>query len=79
LITYEFIRVSVFAEIENEELVSQSASSEDVKKIDRQIIEGVRFQFVTKPLFSRTKPDSENPFCVTAVFFCIPIRRSRTI
>lgn len=55
-----YINVSVYAEIENGQLMSQLATSEDIKKIDRQIIEGVRFQFVTKPLFSRTNPDLRN-------------------
>lgn len=54
------INTSVYAEIENGKLVSQLATSEDIKKIDRQIIEGVRFQFVTKPFLSRTNPDKEN-------------------
>ena len=56
----KYINVSVYAEIENGQLMSQLATSEDIKKIDRQIIEGVRFQFVTKPLFSRTNPDLRN-------------------
>lgn len=54
------VNVSVYAEVENGQLVSQLVSSEDIKRIDRQIIEGVRFQFVTKPLFGRTNPDKEN-------------------
>jgi len=54
------INVSVYAEIENEKLISQLATSEDVKKIDREIIESVRFQFATKPIFSRTSPDKGN-------------------
>ncbi|MBW7889969.1 MAG: DEAD/DEAH box helicase family protein [Chitinophagaceae bacterium] len=54
------VNVSVYAEVENGQLVSQMANSEDVKKIDRQIIEDVRFQFVTRPLFARTSPDEEN-------------------
>lgn len=54
------VNVSIHAEVENGELVSQFASSEDIKKIDRQIIEGVRFQFVTKPLFGRKHPDTKH-------------------
>jgi superfamily II DNA or RNA helicase len=48
------IKAHIYAEIEKGQLVSQSASSEDLKQIDRHIIEGVRFQFITKPLFNRT-------------------------
>ncbi|HTN07158.1 hypothetical protein [Agriterribacter sp.] len=50
----------ITAELENEQLVSQLATSEDIKRIDRQIIEGVRFQFVTKPLFNPANPDNKN-------------------
>lgn len=53
------IKAHIYAEIENGQLVSQLASSEDIKRIDRQIIEGVRFQFITKPLFSRTNPGNK--------------------
>lgn len=47
------IKIAIYAEIEEGLLLSQLASSEDVKKIDRQVIQGVRFQFITKPMFSR--------------------------
>ena len=47
------VKIKVYAEIENGQLVAQQASSEDIKKIDRHIIEGVRFQFITKTGFSR--------------------------
>jgi superfamily II DNA or RNA helicase len=53
------IKVQIYAEIENGQLVSQLASSDDIKKIDRQIIEGVRFQFVTAPLFGRKNPTTK--------------------
>ncbi|WZN43812.1 DEAD/DEAH box helicase family protein [Chitinophaga pollutisoli] len=54
------IKVSIYAEVENGQLVSQLASSEDIKKIDRQVIEGVRFQFVTKPLLGRINPNNKS-------------------
>ena len=54
------IKAHIYAEIEKGQLVSQLASSVDIKRIDRQIIEGVRFQFITKPLFNRTNPDNIN-------------------
>ncbi len=56
----KYIKAAIYAEIEKGQLVSQLTSSEDIKKIDRQIIEGVRFQFVTKPLFGRIIPDNKN-------------------
>ncbi|ANH84118.1 restriction endonuclease subunit R [Niabella ginsenosidivorans] len=54
------IKVAVYAEIEKGQLVSQLASSDDIKKIDRQIIDGVRFQFITRPLLGRINPDNKN-------------------
>jgi superfamily II DNA or RNA helicase len=54
------IKVAIYAEMEKGQLVAQLASSDDLKKIDRQIIEGVRFQFVTKPLFGRGSTDITN-------------------
>lgn len=56
----KYINVAIYAEAQNGQLASQLATSEDIKKIDRQIIEGVRFQFVTKPLFVRTNQDKLN-------------------
>ncbi len=55
----KYIKAAIYAEIENGQLVSQLATSEDIKRIDRQIIEEVRFQFVTKPLFGRKSPDNK--------------------
>lgn len=58
----KFISVSIYAEIENGKLVAQLASSEDLKRIDQHLIESVRFQFLTKPLFARANPEAENAF-----------------
>jgi superfamily II DNA or RNA helicase len=54
------IKAVVYAEIEKGQVVAQLASSDDLKKIDRQIIDGVRFQFVTKPLFGRANTDTKS-------------------
>src|SRR5690606_29839728 len=40
--------------------VAQLASSGDLQKINRQIIDGVRFQFIAKPPFGKTTPDNKN-------------------
>lgn len=62
LLKSKSIAVKIYAEIEDGQLVAQQASSEDVNKIDRQIIEGVRFQFVTKTNFARiSSADSAVP------------------
>lgn len=50
------VKVSIYAEIEKGVVVSQMAQSDDVRKIDQQVIDGVRFQFVTKPLYGRLGP-----------------------
>ncbi|SDD77861.1 DEAD/DEAH box helicase [Niabella drilacis] len=54
------IRVAIYAEIEKGQLVAQLASSDDLQKINRQIIDGVRFQFIAKPLFGKANPDNKN-------------------
>jgi superfamily II DNA or RNA helicase len=44
------ISVTILAEFENGKLVSQSAVSEDIKRINREVIEGMRFRFVSKTI-----------------------------
>ncbi|GAB3023139.1 hypothetical protein GCM10027051_29830 [Niabella terrae] len=56
----KYIKVAIYAELEKGQLVAQLASSDDIKKIDRQIIEGVRFQFIAKPPYGRANPGNKN-------------------
>ncbi len=42
------IEVEVHVEFENDELISQLAISRDIEKINREVIESVRFKFITK-------------------------------
>jgi hypothetical protein len=42
------VSVAIHAEFENGKLVSQSAVSEDIKRINREVIEGMRFRFASK-------------------------------
>jgi superfamily II DNA or RNA helicase len=49
------ISIEIQAEFENGVLVSQLATSEDISKINREIIEGVKFRFVTKSFLGKTK------------------------
>lgn len=57
------VNVNIYAEFENEKLVSQLATSADIEKINREFIESVRFTFVEKhfignrTLHSKTLPD----------------------
>jgi superfamily II DNA or RNA helicase len=49
----KYIKVTIYAEIENGLLVAQLASSDDIKRIDQQLIDGIRFQYVTKPRYNK--------------------------
>lgn len=42
------VKVNICAEFENELLVSQLATSSDIEKINREVIEGVKFKFIAK-------------------------------
>lgn len=53
------ISVKIYAEVENGQLLSQSATSEDTSKINREVIEGVRFRFVDKTIFGKTFPGKQ--------------------
>ncbi|MEO1011525.1 MAG: helicase-related protein [Bacteroidota bacterium] len=53
------VEVSIKAEFEMNEVVAQLATSDDLEKIDRQIIESVRFKFVEKSFFGK-KLDFKN-------------------
>lgn len=59
------ITVSIYAELENGTLVSQSADSADLKKINREIIEGVRFRFVTKSILNKSCSPEQNLLDIT--------------
>jgi hypothetical protein len=54
------ITVSIYAELENGNLVSQSADSVDVKRINKEIIEGVRFRFLTKAILNKPSSPERN-------------------
>lgn len=49
------IDVEIQAEFENGVQVSQLATSQDIYKINREIIEGVKFRFITKLFIRKTK------------------------
>lgn len=53
------VEVEILAEFENGNLLSQLASSKDIQKINREIIEGVKFRFITKNFLG--KPNAETP------------------
>jgi superfamily II DNA or RNA helicase len=51
------VKIHIHAEFENRKIVSQLATSTDISKISREIIEGVKFRFITKHFLE--KPKSE--------------------
>ncbi|WP_432803753.1 DEAD/DEAH box helicase [Chitinophaga horti] len=59
------ITVSIYAELEKGALVSQSADSADVKMINKEIIEGVRFRFVTKTILGKFPLPERNVLDIT--------------
>lgn len=47
------VEVEIFAEIENSLLVSQKANSADLEKINREIIESVKFRFIEQSIVGK--------------------------
>src|SRR5690606_21592094 len=47
------VSINIYAEFEDEKLVSQLATSADIEKINRELIESVRFTFVAKHMISK--------------------------
>jgi len=56
------VSVDIYAEFENHRLVSQMASSEDLDKINSDIIESVKFKFISKMIQGKLNdtPKTEN-------------------
>ncbi len=53
------VKVRIHAEFENKNIISQLATSTDISKISRDIIEGVKFRFVTKHFLEKPKSQDE--------------------
>ena len=54
------ITVEIFAEFENGKLVSQIALSTDIDNINKEVVEGVKFQFLNKGLLKQFTPKKQN-------------------
>jgi superfamily II DNA or RNA helicase len=54
------ITVELFAEFENGKLVSQLALSPDIDRINKEVVEGVKFQFLNKGLLKQLTPKKQN-------------------
>ena len=59
------IKVYIHAGFENSKLVSQLATSADIEKINREVIEGVKFKFITKNYFGQKQITEENILTTT--------------
>ena len=54
------IIVEIFTEFENGKLVSQLALSTDIDRINKEVVEGVKFQFLNKGLLKQFTPKKQN-------------------
>lgn len=54
------ITVEIFAEFENGKLVSQLVLSTDIDHINKEVVEGVKFQFLNKGLLKQFTPKKQN-------------------
>jgi superfamily II DNA or RNA helicase len=54
------ISVELFAEFENGKLASQIALSTDIDHINKEVVEGVKFQFLNKGLLKQFTPKKQN-------------------
>ncbi|MFA6924117.1 MAG: helicase-related protein [Bacteroidales bacterium] len=50
------VKINIHAEFQNGKLVSQIATSTDLEKINQEIIESVKFRFITKNIIGKINP-----------------------
>ena len=55
------VEVDIYAEFENDRLISQLAESKDIDRINEEIIESVRFRFAQKEIIGKPETGSKNP------------------
>jgi superfamily II DNA or RNA helicase len=53
VLNLRYVNINIFAEFVNEKLISQIAHSTDLEKLNRELIESVKFKFVTKTYFGK--------------------------
>ena len=56
----KIVKIDIQAEFENDILISQLATSTDVEKINREVIEGVKFTFISKNIIGKHLLQNEN-------------------
>jgi superfamily II DNA or RNA helicase len=54
------VKIEIFAQFENGNLNSYFASSDDIQKINREIVDSVKFRFVSKGIIGRIPMDNDN-------------------
>jgi len=54
------ISAELFAEFENGKLVSQLANSKDIERINKEVVESVKFQFLNKGLLGQSPVQQQN-------------------
>lgn len=68
ILNTKFVSFDIYAEFENGELISQSVTSVDLQKINQEVIEGVRFKFVTNSVLGMKPKTEDNLFTVDDLF-----------
>jgi hypothetical protein len=54
------VEINIQAEFEEGKLMSQLATSTDLERINIEVIEGVKFSFISKDIFNKLKTDSKS-------------------
>jgi superfamily II DNA or RNA helicase len=54
------VEIDIQAEFEDGKLMSQLATSTDIERINNEIIEGVKFSFISKDIFNKSKTDAKS-------------------
>ncbi|MDP4275395.1 MAG: DEAD/DEAH box helicase family protein [Bacteroidota bacterium] len=54
------IKISIYAEFVNGNMISQDAKSTDLKKLNREIIESVKFRFISKSFFGKQPKNNQS-------------------
>lgn len=54
------VTINVYVEFENGKLISQLATSSDIQRINREVIEGVKFRFINKYFLGKESPNEES-------------------
>jgi superfamily II DNA or RNA helicase len=54
------LEISIQAEFEDGKLMSQLAISTDLERINNEVIEGVKFSFISKDIFNKSKTDAKS-------------------